>query len=119
VTVSVTLEDLLDRVARTGGVVRDMGLLEAAAARPRASAFGQDAYATLAQKAAALLHSIAQSQALLDGNKRLALGAALLMLRLNDARSSATHDELFDLMIDIAAGLDDIPTIAERLDVEP
>jgi death-on-curing protein len=118
VTVFVTLEDLLDRVARTGGVVRDMGLLEAAAARPRASAFGQDAYPTLAQKAAALLHSIAQSQALLDGIKRLGLGTALLMLRLNDARSSATHDELFDLMIDIAAGLDDIPTIAERLHVE-
>jgi death-on-curing protein len=119
VTVFVTLEDLLDRVARTGGVVRDMGLLEAAAARPRASAFGQDAYPTLAHQAAALLHSIAQSQALLDGNKRLALGAALLMLRLNDARSSATHDELFDLMIDIAEGLDDITVIAERLRVEP
>jgi death-on-curing protein len=117
VTVFVTLEDLLDRVARTGAVVRDMGLLEAAAARPRASAFGQDAYPTLARKAAALLHSIAQSRALLDGNKRLAVGATLLMLRLNDARSSATDGELFDLIIDMSAGLDDVTTIADRLHV--
>jgi death-on-curing protein len=117
VTVFVTLEDLLDRIARTGGVVRDLGLLEAAVARPQASAFGEDAYPSLAHKAAALLHSIAQYQALLDGNKRLALGSALLMLRLNGARSAATHDDLFDLMIDMADGLDDIDSIADRLRV--
>jgi prophage maintenance system killer protein len=62
----------------------------------------------VAQWSAALLHSIALYQALLDGSERLALGAALLMLRLNDARSSATHDELFDLMIDIADGPGDV-----------
>ena len=117
-TVYVTLEDLLERIAATGGVVGDLGLLGAAVARPQASAFGQDAYPYLATKSAALLHSIAQYQALVDGNKRLALGSTLLMLRLNGARSTASHGELFDLMIDMAAGLDDIPTIAERLRVE-
>ena len=37
--------------------VRDVGLLESAAARPRAMAFGEDAYAAIWTKAAALLES--------------------------------------------------------------
>jgi len=119
VTVYVTLEDLLERVADTGLVVRDMGLLDSAAARPQASIFGEEAYPTLAEKAAALMHSIAQNQALLDGNKRLALGSALLMLHLDDARSAASHDELFDLVLDMSSGLNDVATIAERLKVVP
>jgi death-on-curing protein len=40
--------------------VRDIGLLEAAAARPAAPAFGRDAYPGLDAKAAALLHSLAR-----------------------------------------------------------
>jgi death on curing protein len=117
VTVYIELEDLLERVASSGGVVRDLGLLDAAVARPQASVFGEDAYPTLAEKAAALMHSIAQNQALLDGNKRLALGSALLMLHLNEHRSAASHDDLFDLMIDMAKGLDDVSVIAGRLAV--
>ena len=68
------LEDLLHVAERaTGGSVgvRDIGLLESAAARPRASAFGADAYATPHDKAAALVHSILRNHALVDGNKRL------------------------------------------------
>ncbi len=58
------LEDLLNVAERaTGGPVqvRDIGLLESAAARPRASAFGADAYPTLHDKSAALLHSIVRN----------------------------------------------------------
>ena len=54
------LEDLLHVAERaTGGSVdaRDIGLLESAAARPRASEFSADAYPRLHDKAAALLHS--------------------------------------------------------------
>ena len=53
-------------------VVRDVGLLESAIARPQASAFGEDAYPDLFRKAAALLESLARNHALIDGNKRLA-----------------------------------------------
>ena len=49
----------------------DLGLLSAAA-RPRASAFGADAYPTFERKAAAFLHSIARNHALVDGDERLA-----------------------------------------------
>lgn len=41
-------------------LVRDMGLLESALARPGATAFGTDAYSSLEEKAAALLHSLAR-----------------------------------------------------------
>src|ERR1022692_109360 len=46
-----------------------------AVGRPRASAFGTDAYPALDDKAAALLHSLARNHALADGNQRLALAA--------------------------------------------
>jgi hypothetical protein len=50
------LEDLLAMVrALEAGPVRDVGLLDSAAARPPSSALGQEAYPTLALKAAALL----------------------------------------------------------------
>ena len=58
------------------GPVRDVGLLESAAARPRTSLWGGDAYPTLGSKAAALLDSLVNNHALVDGNKRRA--AALL-----------------------------------------
>jgi death-on-curing protein len=46
--------------------VQDYGLLEAARARPQATAFGKDAYPDLDAKAATLLHSIARNHALID-----------------------------------------------------
>ena len=54
------------------GPVRDIGLLDSALSRPRASAFGEDAYHTVGLKAAALLHSLTKNHCLVDGNKRIA-----------------------------------------------
>lgn len=51
--------------------IRDIGLLGSAAARPQATAFGEDAYPDLITKVAALLQSIVNNHALVDGNKRL------------------------------------------------
>jgi len=46
------LDDLLHMVRSAQiGPVRDVGLLDAAASRPRSSAFGRDAYRTLPLKA--------------------------------------------------------------------
>jgi death on curing protein len=73
VTRHLSVEQAL-RIARAavGGPVevRDIGLLEAAVHRPRASVLGQDAYPDLLSKAGALLHSLAGNHALVDGNKR-------------------------------------------------
>jgi death-on-curing protein len=112
------LEDLLHIAGRVLGhaEVRDLGLLESAAARPRASAFGEDAYLSLLEKAAALIHSIARSHALVDGNKRLALAAGIAFLGINGLRLTMTNDEAYDLIVMVATGeLDDVPAIAELL----
>src|SRR5258708_1049709 len=63
--------------------IRDAALLEAAVARPAASAFGSDAYPTLKEKVAALFHSIVRNHPFTDGNKRTATIAAILMFRVN------------------------------------
>ena len=65
------------------GPVRDVGLLESAAARPRTSLWGGDAYPTLGSKAAALLDSLVNNHALVDGNKRLGWLATVVFLDLN------------------------------------
>ena len=115
----LTYADLLYVAERTMGerpVVRDAGLLEAAAARPRATVFGRDAYPTLEDKAAALTHSIARNHALVDGNKRLALGGLIAFLGVNGRRLTLTNDQAYDLIIAISTGeLSDVPDIADRI----
>ena len=116
----LTLPELLhvaDRALGTGYAVRDYGLLEAALARPQATAFGKDAYPDLDTKAAALLHSIARNHALIDGNKRLALAAVIAFYGLNGRRLTLTNDQAYDLVMSVAAGqLDDVDTIAAVLE---
>jgi death-on-curing protein len=97
------------------GPVRDIGLLDSAVMRARSSAFGEDAYPTLALKAAALLHSIAGNHALVDGNKRLAWAATRVFLGLNGVEPTLTPDEKFNLVMDVAKGILDLEAIAERL----
>lgn len=113
------VEDLLYIAERATGApveVRDHGLLECAASRPRASVFGSDAYPTVEEKAAALLHSIVRNDALTDGNKRLGLAAVLAFLGLNGLRLRMTNDEAYAFVMAAASGeLADLGEIAERL----
>ncbi len=101
----LSLEDLLDLVNALGaGPVRDLGLLDSACHRPQASFFGQEAYPALAGKAAALMHSLAGNHALVDGNKRLALLATVVFLRINGLVLDLTDEEAFRLVMSVAAG---------------
>jgi len=115
----LTLPELLHIAERAlGGEphVRDYGLLEPAAARPRATVFGGDAYPDLDAKAAALLHSLARNHALVDGNRRLALAAVIAFYGVNGRRLTLTNDQAYHLVIGIAAGhLDSVDDIAARL----
>ena len=111
------LEDLVMLVRRLGaGPVRDVGLLEAACARPRASVFGADAYPTLAGKAAALLHSIVANHALVDGNKRLGWLATVVFLDLNGRSVMLDDEAAFTLVMDVAEGRLDVEGIAGVLE---
>lgn len=112
-------DDLLRIAAMTIGaqpLVRDHGLLDSAASRPRTSAFGEDAYPTLHEKAAALLHSLVRNHPLVDGNKRLAWAATTTLLDVNGEPPALGQDAAYDLVIDVAEGrLDEVAVIAERL----
>jgi death-on-curing protein len=110
------LEDMLALVrALQIGPVRDLGLLESACARPRATAFGVEVYGTVETKAAALLHSLARNHPLVDGNKRLAWLATLVFLDLNGRTVDVDDEAAFRLVMDVAAGALDADEIAERL----
>jgi len=117
--IHLDLEDLLHIAERTLGApaeVRDLGLLDSAVQRPRASAFGQDAYPDLETKAAALLHSVVGNHALVDGNKRLGLAALVTFLGVNGRRLTWSNDEAYDAVIAVASGrLSDLVDIAELL----
>jgi death on curing protein len=119
VTEYLDLDDLLAAAdAVTGGQaeVRDVGLLQAAAARPAATAFGEEAYPTLDEKAAALLQSIVAGHALVDGNKRLGWIALRLFYLMNGEDVRAGSGEAFDLVVAIASGeLPEVPQIAETV----
>ncbi len=110
--------DDLHRIAdRMGLVVRDAGLLAAAAARPAATVFGADAYAGLHAKAAAVMESIIRSHPLVDGNKRLAWVALVVTHDINGVRIDVDDDEAFALTMAVAAGeagLDDITAALDR-----
>jgi death-on-curing protein len=107
VTEYLDLDDLLaaaDAAVGSRADVRDVGLLQAAVARPQATAFGEEAYPTLDEKAAALLQSIVAGHPLVDGNKRLGWVAVRLFYRLNEADVRPAPDEAFDLVVSVASG---------------
>lgn len=118
-TEHLDLDDLLAAAEAALGRppdIRDIGILEAAVARTRASVYGEDAYPDLDAKAAALLHSIVTGHALIDGNKRLGWVAVRLFYRLNDRDLRAPIDDTFDLVAAIADGsLRDVASISARL----
>lgn len=96
--------------------IRDLGLLAAAAARPQASAFGDDAYPDLWTKAAALLHSVVKNHPLVDGSKRLGWLACAVFLDINGTDpTTASNDDLYDLVMHVAADPIDIDEFARRI----
>ena len=112
-------DDLIELARRLLGdppPVRDVGLLAAAAARPHASAFGSDAYPDIWTKAAALLQSVVNNRALIDGNKRLGWLATAVFLELNGATvAAAPNDDVYELVMRVAAEDIAIEEIAELL----
>lgn len=116
--VYLDIEDVIALVSLfAAGPVLDVGLLESAVARPRASVFGDDAYPTLPLKAAALLHSLARNDALVDGNKRLAWLATVVFADLNGWSPTVDDEAAFTLVMDAAQGDLDVAGIAEALNL--
>jgi death-on-curing protein len=98
-------------------MLRDFGLLESAVLRPQSSAFGDDAYPTIHEKAAALLHGLARNHPFIDGNKRTAWAATEVFYTINGHEMTADDGLIVALVVDIAEGLLDVPAIAATLKV--
>ena len=114
------VEDLLALAAAFFGgepLVRDPGLLGAAAARPRTTVFGDDAYPDVWSKAAALLQSIVKGHPLVDGNKRLGWLATAVFLELNGTSvTRVANDAVYRFVMDVAAGNQEVGELASMLE---
>ncbi len=114
-TLTETLElhvRLIDRFGGKAGV-RDMGLLESALMRPQTGY-----YKSLSLQAAALLQSLTQNHAFIDGNKRVAFATSAIFLRMNGYRLKVDADNgesfIIDRVIKNKANLDEIATWLEK-----
>jgi death-on-curing protein len=63
--------------------LRDFGLLDAAVTRPQMSAHGADAFPTIHEKAAALLHALARTHPFVTANKRTSWMATAMFYMVN------------------------------------
>ena len=87
-----------------GRGVRDRGALASALARPAATFGGEDLYPDIADKAAAVMHSLALNHPFVDGNKRVAAFGAIVFAESNAHEFLATPDELVETTLAVAEG---------------
>ena len=113
------IEDLVELACLLLGdppPIRDIGLLGSAVARPQAGVLGEEAYPDLWHKAAALLQSIVKNHGLVDGNKRLGWLSMAVFLEINGvAAATARNEDVYDLVMDVAAGRHTVDEIAAAL----
>ena len=105
-------------ISETGGEtgLRELSLLESAVARPSASFDGKDLYPTLFEKAAALLDSLINNHAFMDGNKRTGITSTAMFLRLNGVRISCSQNELESFTLQVAVSHPPIGVLADWLE---
>lgn len=113
----LTLDDLIEigTALIPDFKVRDLGLLESAASRPQTTVYGEDAYVTFVEKAAALMHSLARNHCLVDGNKRLAWSATRTFCILNGYDLKLNIDDAESMVVNTAKGEFDVAELASRL----
>jgi death-on-curing protein len=97
--------------------IRDRGLLESAVAAPQATFGGQSPFVDLAELAAAYLFYLCRNHPFVDGNKRTAMAAAIVFLRLNDVEPAEDSEEWEALVLDVAASRLDREQTTRRLRV--
>lgn len=112
----IELEDSLVVIRKLGFFVKDIGLLDSALARPRASVFGEDAYPTLSLKAAAMLQSLIKNQALVDGNKRTGWALMVSFLFIYNYKHSFSTEDAFDLVLSVATDRLSLPEVGKEIE---
>lgn len=116
-TVEIVREIHAAVLAAFGGAggIRDQGLLESAVAAPQATFGGQSPFSDLIEIAAAYLFYLCRNHPFVDGNKRTAMTAAIVFMRLNEVEPSADGPEWEELVLDVAASRIDREQTTARL----
>jgi death-on-curing protein len=116
-TVEIVREIHTEAITRFGGSdgVREMALLESAVAAPQASFGGRSPYEDIAEVAAAYLFYVCKNHPFIDGNKRTALGACVVFLRLNGIEPKTDGAEWEELTLAVAASEIDRKEATQRL----
>ena len=93
-------------IQQTGGSdgVRDYNLRDSALETPFQSFGGEELYPTIQAKAARLGYGLIKNHCMIDGNKRIGTHAMLVFLALNGIELKYTQKELYEAILDIAAG---------------
>ena len=112
-TVFLDLEDALGQINYLGFYVRDLGLLEGCLARPKTTLFGDEAYPSLSDKAAALMHSVATTHPLIDGNKRTSWALMITFLAVNGFDVVSNPDDGFSFVLSVATDSLEVSTISQ------
>jgi death on curing protein len=116
-TVADVLEVHAEAISQFGGSsgTRKVALLESAVAAPQASFGGKPVYTDLIEVAAAYLFFLCRNHPFVDGNKRAALGACIVFLRLNGIKPQSDSQSWEDLTLDVAASKLDRDQTTQRL----
>lgn len=106
-------------IKRFGGSqgIRDLGFIESAVGRPQATFDGNDLYKTIFEKAAALLQSLLKNHPFVDGNKRTALTATGIFLKLNGYQLMNNHDKEVEFALQVDNERLTIEQIAKWLEI--
>ena len=105
-------QDQIDRYGGSGGL-RDLGLLQSAAAMPAAMFGGKYLHTDLCEMAAAYLFHLVQNHPFIDGNKRVGAVAADVFLSLNDKLLQASEENYENLVMSVASGAMTKPAVAD------
>jgi death-on-curing protein len=116
-TVEIVREIHAEAIKRFGGSdgVRELALLESAVAAPQGSFSGQSPYKDIVELAAAYLFYLCKNHPFVDGNKRAALGACIVFLRLNGIEPKADGAAWEELTLAVVASVIDRDEATRRL----
>lgn len=93
-------------IQQTGGSegVRDYNLRDSALETPFQSFGGDELYPTIQAKAARLGYGLIKNHCMIDGNKRIGTHSMLVFLALNGIELKYMQKELYETILDVAAG---------------
>jgi death-on-curing protein len=103
---------LIDETGGSHGV-RDVGLLQSAVERARATFGGKDLYPDIFYKAAALMESLIKNHPFVDGNKRTAITSASIFLKMNGYTLEATQKDFERFALRMARGKASVENAAD------